>query len=97
MVSNYFKGRDVILHAENGVLGYGHMVTEENEIDQDIFNAAGQYGVRSQHTRDIQFPDFLAVLRGGKLRRELIDPIERSYALTLRISRAVANLFGAHG
>ena len=33
----------------------------------------------------------------GKLRRELIDPIERSYALTLRISRAVANLFGAHG
>jgi len=33
----------------------------------------------------------------GKLRRELIDPIERSYALTLRVSRAVANLFGAHG
>jgi phosphoenolpyruvate carboxylase len=33
----------------------------------------------------------------GKLRRELIDPIERSYALTLRISRAIANLFGAHG
>ena len=33
----------------------------------------------------------------GKLRRELIDPIERSYELTLRISRAVANLFGAHG
>src|SRR5690606_1875271 len=33
----------------------------------------------------------------GKLRRELIDPIERSYGLTLRISRAVANLFGAHG
>lgn len=33
----------------------------------------------------------------GKLRRELIDPIERCHALTLRISRAVANLFGAHG
>ena len=33
----------------------------------------------------------------GRLRRELIDPIERSYGLTLRISRAVANLFGAHG
>ena len=43
MVSNYFEGRDVILHAENGVLGYGRMLTEEHEIDADIFNAAGQY------------------------------------------------------
>lgn len=43
MVSNYLQGRDVILHAENGVLGYGRMVTEENEIDPDIYNAAGQY------------------------------------------------------
>lgn len=33
----------------------------------------------------------------GKLRRELIDPIERSYGLVLRITRAIANLFGAHG
>jgi 3-oxoacid CoA-transferase len=33
----------VILHAENGVLGYGRMVSEENEIDPDIYNAAGQF------------------------------------------------------
>ncbi len=31
------------------------------------------------------------------LRRTYIDPIERAYALTLRISTAIANLFGAHG
>jgi 3-oxoacid CoA-transferase len=43
MVSNYLQGRDVILHAENGVLGYGRMVTEEHEIDPDIYNAAGQF------------------------------------------------------
>src|SRR5882672_5191726 len=30
MVSNYIEGRDVILHAENGVLGYGRMVSEEH-------------------------------------------------------------------
>src|SRR5438552_2238620 len=33
MVSNYLQSRDVILHAENGVLGYGQMVTEESDID----------------------------------------------------------------
>ncbi|HET7159567.1 MAG TPA: 3-oxoacid CoA-transferase [Burkholderiales bacterium] len=43
MVSNYLQSRDVILHAENGVLGYGEMVTEEDQIDPDIYNAAGQF------------------------------------------------------
>jgi 3-oxoacid CoA-transferase len=43
LVSNYLQGRDVILHAENGVLGYGRMVTREEEIDPDIYNAAGQF------------------------------------------------------
>jgi 3-oxoacid CoA-transferase len=43
MVSNYLRDRDVILHAENGVLGYGGMVTTNEEIDPDIYNAAGQF------------------------------------------------------
>ncbi len=43
MVSNYLQSRDVILHAENGVLGYGEMVTSDDEIDPDIYNAAGQF------------------------------------------------------
>ncbi len=42
MVSNYLQSRDVILHAENGVLGYGEMVTGD-EVDPDIYNAAGQF------------------------------------------------------
>lgn len=33
----------------------------------------------------------------GALRRRYIDPIERSHGLNLRISAAIANLFGAHG
>ena len=43
LVSNYLEGRDVILHAENGVLGYGEMVSGEDQIDPDIYNAAGQF------------------------------------------------------
>lgn len=31
------------------------------------------------------------------IRRDFIDPIERAHGLSLRITRAVANLFGAHG
>jgi 3-oxoacid CoA-transferase len=43
MVSNHLQDRDVILHAENGVLGYGRMVTQPEDIDPDIYNAAGQF------------------------------------------------------
>ena len=42
LVSNYLEGRDVVLHAENGILGYGAMVTGD-AIDPDIYNAAGQF------------------------------------------------------
>jgi len=42
MVSNYLEGRDVTLHAENGVLGYGEMVGGE-AIDPDAYNAGGQF------------------------------------------------------
>lgn len=41
MVSNYLAGRDVTLHAENGILGYGGFPDEGAE-DVDCYNASGQ-------------------------------------------------------
>ncbi|MBV9579474.1 MAG: 3-oxoacid CoA-transferase subunit A [Chloroflexi bacterium] len=42
LVSNYIQGREITLHGENGILGYGRMV-EGDEIDLDVFNASGQF------------------------------------------------------
>jgi len=42
LVSNYIRGRDITLHGENGILGYGRMV-EPDEVDLDVFNASGQF------------------------------------------------------
>jgi 3-oxoacid CoA-transferase len=42
LVSNHIAGRDITLHGENGILGYGHIVTGD-DVDVDVFNAAGQY------------------------------------------------------
>jgi 3-oxoacid CoA-transferase len=42
MISNNLDGRDIVLHAENGVLGYGKMVTGD-AVDPDYYNASGQY------------------------------------------------------
>jgi 3-oxoacid CoA-transferase len=42
LVSNYIGDRDITLHGENGILGYGRMV-HGDEIDHDVFNASGQF------------------------------------------------------
>jgi 3-oxoacid CoA-transferase len=42
LVSNYLGGRDVTLHAENGILGYGELVFGE-DVDPDVYNAGSQF------------------------------------------------------
>lgn len=42
LVSNYLGNRDVMLHAENGILGYGPLV-EDGDIDPDVYNAGGEF------------------------------------------------------
>lgn len=42
LVSNYLQGRDIMLHAENGILGYGEQVSGEL-VDLDMYNAGGEF------------------------------------------------------
>lgn len=42
LISNFIAGRDIQLHAENGILGYGQMA-DEDDFDDSLFNAAGHY------------------------------------------------------
>jgi len=42
LISNHIAGRDITLHSENGVLGYGAIASEEN-FDPNLYNAGGQY------------------------------------------------------
>lgn len=41
MVSDHLEGRDVVLHAENGVLGYGTRLTPDR-ADPDYYNAGAE-------------------------------------------------------
>ncbi len=42
LVSDYTAERDIVLHAENGILGFGPLV-ELSEADPDYFNAGGGF------------------------------------------------------
>ncbi|MGH6690191.1 MAG: 3-oxoacid CoA-transferase [Gammaproteobacteria bacterium] len=76
MVSNYLLGRDVILHAENGVLGYGRMVSEENEIDPDIYNAAGQFVALTPGASFFDSVTSFEMARGGHIDTVILGAYE---------------------
>jgi 3-oxoacid CoA-transferase len=76
MVSNHLIGRDVILHAENGVLGYGKMVSEEKDVDPDIYNAAGQYVALTPGASFFDSVTSFEMARGGKIDTVILGAYE---------------------
>lgn len=76
MVSNYLQDRDVILHAENGVLGYGRMVSEESEIDPDIYNAAGQFVSLKPGASFFDSVTSFEMARGGRIDTVILGAYE---------------------
>jgi 3-oxoacid CoA-transferase len=66
LVSNYIEDRNIILHGENGILGYGEMV-EGDAVDRNIFNAAGQYVSSLPGAAYFDSVDAFEMARGGRL------------------------------
>jgi 3-oxoacid CoA-transferase len=76
MVSNYLVDRDVILHAENGVLGYGHMMKDEEGVDPDIYNAAGQYVALKPGASFFDSVTSFEMARGGRIDTVILGAYE---------------------
>jgi 3-oxoacid CoA-transferase len=66
LVSNFTKGRDIITHAENGMLGAGHDATAE-DYDQDVYNAASYYVHLDEGASFFDTVTSFEMVRGGKV------------------------------
>lgn len=62
--SNHVVGRDVVLHAENGVVGYGPFPAAGKE-DIDLYNAGGQLVTTLPGAAFFHSADAFAMARGG--------------------------------
>jgi 3-oxoacid CoA-transferase len=66
MVSDHLEGRDVFLHAENGVLGYGARLRPE-EADDDLYNAGAEPVVLNKGASVFDSVEAFEMARGGHL------------------------------
>src|SRR5204863_7699371 len=66
MVSNFIAGRDIVLHAENGILGYGSF-PPEGEEDVDLYNASGQLVTPIAGTAYFDSTTSFAMARSGRV------------------------------
>jgi 3-oxoacid CoA-transferase subunit B len=68
LVSQFIpEGMEVMLHAENGVLGYGRITTEDKEMDIDLVNAGLQPVTLRPGASFFNHADSFAMIRGGHI------------------------------
>jgi 3-oxoacid CoA-transferase len=66
LVANYLGGRDIALHGENGILGYGPPVTGEN-ADVYVHDAGGNYVSYRPGASYFDSVTAFEMVRGGKI------------------------------
>ncbi len=67
LVSNFIpEGMDVVLHAENGILGYSR-IANEGEMDPDLVNAGSQPLTLNPGAAFFDSADSFAMIRGGHI------------------------------
>lgn len=65
-VSNFIEGRDITLHSENGILGFGSFPAEGAE-DIDLYNASGQLVTALPETSYFDSTTSFAMARTGRV------------------------------
>jgi 3-oxoacid CoA-transferase subunit B len=77
LVANFLpEGADIILHAENGILGYGGIVADEAEFDQDLINAGGQPVTLAPGASFFDSATSFAMIRGGHVDLTVLGAFE---------------------
>lgn len=74
-VSNYIAGRDITLHSENGILGFGAFPAEGQE-DIDLYNASGQLVTALPETSYFDSVTSFAMARTGRVSTTVLGAFE---------------------
>jgi 3-oxoacid CoA-transferase subunit B len=68
LVANFIPDDvSIVFHAENGILGYGGVLTDDSQFDQDLINAGGQPVTLNPGASFFDSVTSFAMVRGGHL------------------------------
>ncbi|HLY88664.1 MAG TPA: CoA-transferase, partial [Acetobacteraceae bacterium] len=66
LVSNYLSGRDITLHGENGILGYGR-TADRDHVDHYVHDAGGNYVTEQPGVAYFDSVTAFEMVRSGKI------------------------------
>jgi 3-oxoacid CoA-transferase len=66
LIADYISGRDIALHGENGILGYGNTAAE-NAIDYYVHDAGGNYVTQKPGVAYFDSVTAFEMVRSGKI------------------------------
>lgn len=100
MVSNYIPdGVQVIMQAENGILGYGHIPDREEDMHFELVNAGGQPVTLIPGAAFFDSATSFAMIRGGHVDLTVLGALQVSetgdLANWFRPERGIGNIGGA--
>jgi len=72
------EGREVLFHAENGVLGYGSIASSPDEADIDLLNAGGQPVTRMKGMSFFSHDESFVMIRGKHIDMVVLGGMEVS-------------------
>jgi 3-oxoacid CoA-transferase len=75
LVSGYIAGRDITLHSENGILGFGGF-PEEGAEDIDLYNASGQLVTALPETSYFDSTTSFAMARSGRVSTTILGAFQ---------------------
>jgi len=79
LVANFLpEGMTVQMHAENGLLGYGGIVTDDALFDQDLINAGGQPVTLTPGASFFDSATSFAMVRGGHVDMAVLGGLQVS-------------------
>lgn len=81
LVSNHIDGRDVIMHSENGLMGYGRVVAAAGKgdtpgVDEDLYNASGNYVEINKGAAFFDTVEAFAMARSGKVNTVILGAFQ---------------------
>lgn len=90
-------GRDIIFHSENGIVGFGEIITDPEKADPALINASVQPVAYKPGMSIVDHAESFAIIRGGWIDVTVLGALQVSARGDLANNTVPGKLIGSYG